>query len=165
MVKYWYSKTLVVTPWRCVGKLRLTPRSGCFTPLEKVPGIHWVGDWVVPRTDLNALEMRTFIAVAGIGTQLLGHPGCNRISVPIFGTLQAVERVRGKRGNCLMTWSRTELPSVRLHCIYILAVKFSLQNTPHSRVLASGCLVTLQVILGMRMCLWTLSKFGQNGAS
>jgi len=54
---------------------------------------------VVPNSYLDDLEVRTFLAAVGIGTQLLGHPVCNRVSVPIFGTLQAVERVRGKRGN------------------------------------------------------------------
>lgn len=156
MVKYGYSKSLVVTPWRRVGKWRLTQRSGCFTPWEKVPGTHWIGDWVVPRSDIDDIEMRTFLVAAGIRTQLLGYPVCNRVSVPIFGTSQAVETVRGKRGNCLMIWSRTELPRVRLHCIYILAVKFSLQNAPHSRVLALGYLATRRVIRGMRMCLWKL---------
>jgi len=162
MVKYGDSKS-VVTPWRRVRKWRLTPRPSCFTPWERVPGTHWVGDWVVPRSDLVDLEMRTFLAAARIGTQLLGHPVCNRVSVPVFGTLEAVEKVRGKRGNCLIAWSRTELPSVRLHFIHCLAVKFSLQNTPHSHVLALGCLVTRRVIRGMRMCLWKLRKFGQNG--
>jgi len=37
---------------------------------------------VVPRSDMAVLEMRTFIAAAGIGTQLLGNPVCNRVSVP-----------------------------------------------------------------------------------
>jgi hypothetical protein len=131
--------------------------------LGKNPGTHWIGDWVVLRSDLDDLGMRTSFAAAVIGNQLLGHPVCNQVSVPIFGTLEAVERARGKRGNCLIAWSRSEPPSVRLHFIYILAVKFFLQNTPHSRILALGCLATRRVIGGMRMCLWKLRKFVQNG--
>ena len=58
---------------------------------------------MIPRSDLDDLEMRTFLAPAGIGTQQLGRPVTNRVIVPVFGTLQTVEWVRGKRGSCLMT--------------------------------------------------------------
>jgi hypothetical protein len=31
-------------------------RPGCFTPGERVPGIHWLGGWVGPRIGLDDVE-------------------------------------------------------------------------------------------------------------
>lgn len=57
---------------------------------------------MVPRCDIDYLE--TFLAAAGVGTQLFCRPVSNRFNVPVFGAFQAVERVtKKKRGNGLMT--------------------------------------------------------------
>jgi hypothetical protein len=31
-------------------------RPSCFIPEERVPGTHWIGDWVGPRAGLDAVE-------------------------------------------------------------------------------------------------------------
>jgi len=33
-------------------------RPGHFTPTERVPGTHWIGGWVGPRTELDSEEWR-----------------------------------------------------------------------------------------------------------
>jgi hypothetical protein len=50
---------------------------------------------VVPRCDIDYLE--TFLAAAGVGTQLFCRPVSNRFNVPVFGAFQAVERVTKKK--------------------------------------------------------------------
>jgi len=32
--------------------------SGSFTPRERAPGAHWIGDWVDPRAGLEAVVKR-----------------------------------------------------------------------------------------------------------
>jgi hypothetical protein len=31
-------------------------RSGCFTPVERATGTHWIGGWVGPRVSVDAVE-------------------------------------------------------------------------------------------------------------
>jgi hypothetical protein len=33
-------------------------RPGRFTPRERAPGTHWIGGWVGPRADLDAVAMK-----------------------------------------------------------------------------------------------------------
>jgi len=33
-------------------------RTGRFTPRERTPGTHWIGDWVCPRAGLDAVMKR-----------------------------------------------------------------------------------------------------------
>jgi hypothetical protein len=33
---------------------------------EKVPGNHWIGDWVDPRTGLHDVEKRKFLILPGL---------------------------------------------------------------------------------------------------
>jgi hypothetical protein len=37
-------------------------RPGHFTPGERAPGAHWIGGWVDPRTGLEDMENRKFLA-------------------------------------------------------------------------------------------------------
>jgi hypothetical protein len=41
-------------------------RPGRFTPGEKVPGTHWIGNWVDPRAGLDDLEERKFLNLPGL---------------------------------------------------------------------------------------------------
>jgi hypothetical protein len=43
-----------------------TPRSGCFTPGERAPVTHWIGDWVGPRAGLDEVEKRKFMTLPGL---------------------------------------------------------------------------------------------------
>jgi hypothetical protein len=43
-------------------------RSGRFTPAERTPGIHWMGDWVGPRTTLDDMEKTKILAPTGTQT-------------------------------------------------------------------------------------------------
>jgi hypothetical protein len=37
-----------------------------FTPRERPPGTHWIGDWVGPRAGLDDAEKRKFLTLPGI---------------------------------------------------------------------------------------------------
>jgi hypothetical protein len=37
-------------------------------------GTHWIGGWVGPRADLDAVEKRKILSLPGIEIQPLGHP-------------------------------------------------------------------------------------------
>jgi hypothetical protein len=39
-----------------VGRKWSDSRTGRFTPGERAPGTHWIGDWVNPRAGLDDLE-------------------------------------------------------------------------------------------------------------
>jgi hypothetical protein len=52
----------------------LTSRPGRFTPGERVPGTHWVGGWVDPRTGLDDVEKRKFLILPGLELRFLGRP-------------------------------------------------------------------------------------------
>jgi hypothetical protein len=43
-------------------------RAGRFTPGERAPGTHWIGDWVGLRTGQNEVERKKNLAPIGIGT-------------------------------------------------------------------------------------------------
>jgi hypothetical protein len=46
-----------------------------FTPEEKAPGTHWIGDWVGPRDCLDAVENRKILPLPGIELRLSNtHP-------------------------------------------------------------------------------------------
>jgi hypothetical protein len=49
-------------------------RPGRFTPGERAPGTHWIGDWVDPRIGLDDMEKRKFLTPLGLKLQPLGHP-------------------------------------------------------------------------------------------
>jgi hypothetical protein len=56
-------------------KWRWSPsHSGCFTPRERAPGIHWIGGWVGPRVALDMVVKRKFLAPARTVTP--DHPAC-----------------------------------------------------------------------------------------
>jgi hypothetical protein len=46
-----------------VGDEWLASRLGRFTPGERVPGTHWLGDWVGPRTGLDDMGNRKFVTL------------------------------------------------------------------------------------------------------
>jgi hypothetical protein len=62
------------TPWRRIGGEEIwlhafktsaldgdewsASSPGCFTPREKIPGTHWIGNWVGPRAVLDAMVKR-----------------------------------------------------------------------------------------------------------
>jgi hypothetical protein len=43
-------------------------------PGEIVPGTHWIGGWVDPRTGLDDVEKRKFLTLPGLELRPLGHP-------------------------------------------------------------------------------------------
>jgi hypothetical protein len=73
------------TPWRRMGEWRYSstihmtsaPDGGewpascpsCFTPKESAPGTHWIGGWVGPRADLDAVEKRIILPLLRIKPQ------------------------------------------------------------------------------------------------
>jgi hypothetical protein len=48
-------------------------RSCRFIPVERVPAIHWIGDWVGPRVGLNVVEKRKFLTLPGLELRPLGR--------------------------------------------------------------------------------------------
>jgi hypothetical protein len=58
------------TSWRRV--VSFTP--GRFSPGESAPGIHWIGDWVGPRTGLEDVERRKILPLPGFELRPLGRP-------------------------------------------------------------------------------------------
>jgi hypothetical protein len=49
-------------------------RPGRFTLWEGVPGIHWIGAWVGPRTGLNYVEKRNILTLLRFEVRPLGRP-------------------------------------------------------------------------------------------
>jgi hypothetical protein len=49
-------------------------RPSRFTPGERAPNTHWIGDWVDPRAGLDNMEKRKFLTLLGLERQPLGHP-------------------------------------------------------------------------------------------
>jgi hypothetical protein len=43
-----------------------------FTPGERAPGTHWIGDWVGPRTGLDDVERRKILPLPGLKLLPLG---------------------------------------------------------------------------------------------
>jgi hypothetical protein len=41
-------------------------RPSRFTPGERSPGTHWIGDWVDPIAGSNDMEKRKFLALPGL---------------------------------------------------------------------------------------------------
>jgi hypothetical protein len=59
--------------------------SCCFTPRENVPGTHWVGGWVGPRTSLDAVEKRKILQFWESNPRCPAHsPLLYRLSYPNF---------------------------------------------------------------------------------
>jgi hypothetical protein len=82
-------KYLSTTPWRrigsgCIDPLFLTSafaggewsasRPCRFTLAERVPGTHWIGDWVGPRAGLDDVEKQKFLTLPGLELRPLGRP-------------------------------------------------------------------------------------------
>jgi hypothetical protein len=55
-----------------------TTRSGHFTVGEKVPGTHWIEDWVDPRAVLDDMEKWKILTLQGLELRHLGRPACNQ---------------------------------------------------------------------------------------
>lgn len=49
-------------------------RPGRFSPGEKAAGTHWVRDWVGPRSGLDEVENRKFLALPGLELRPFGSP-------------------------------------------------------------------------------------------
>jgi hypothetical protein len=49
-------------------------RLGHFTPGERVPGTHWIGGWVGPRTGLADMDNRIFLPLPGLELRHFGRP-------------------------------------------------------------------------------------------
>jgi hypothetical protein len=68
-------------------------RCGRFTLQEKVPGTHWIGGWVDPRTGLDDVEKRKFLILPGLELRPLGRVARSqslyRLSYP--GSLNLIE--------------------------------------------------------------------------
>jgi hypothetical protein len=53
-------------------------RSGRFTSGERAPSTYWIGGWVGPRTGLDDIEKRKFLALPGLELRPLGPPVRNQ---------------------------------------------------------------------------------------
>jgi hypothetical protein len=53
---------------------RSASRPDRFTPGERGPGIHWIGEWVKARADLDDAQKRKFLALPGLELQPIGLP-------------------------------------------------------------------------------------------
>jgi hypothetical protein len=49
-------------------------RPSRFTPIDRVPGTHWIGGWVGPRAGLEDVERRKILLVLGLELRPLSHP-------------------------------------------------------------------------------------------
>jgi hypothetical protein len=56
----------------------LASRSGRFTPEERAPGTDWIGGSVNSRADLDDVENRKFLTLAGLELGALGRPARNQ---------------------------------------------------------------------------------------
>jgi hypothetical protein len=74
--------------------------SGSFTPRPlyppgKVPGTHWIGGWVGPRTGLDDAEKRKFRTLPGLELRPPGRPARSqslyRLSYPGSQLLQFIQ--------------------------------------------------------------------------
>jgi hypothetical protein len=45
-----------------------------FSPGERDPGTHWIGGWISPRAEVDAVKERKSLASVGIRLQFLGYP-------------------------------------------------------------------------------------------
>jgi hypothetical protein len=48
-------------------------RPGRFTPGERAPGTHWIGEWVDPIAGLDDVEKRKFLTPPGLEFPPLGR--------------------------------------------------------------------------------------------
>jgi hypothetical protein len=46
-------------------------RPGRLTPSERAPGTHWIGGWVGPRADLDAVAKEKFPADRGVDRRII----------------------------------------------------------------------------------------------
>jgi hypothetical protein len=53
-------------------------RPGRFTPGERAPGIHRIGDWVDPRAGLDDAEKRQFLTLPGLELRPLSRSACSQ---------------------------------------------------------------------------------------
>jgi hypothetical protein len=44
-----------------------------FSPGERAPDTHWIGDWADPRAVLDDVEKRKFLTLPGLELRTLGH--------------------------------------------------------------------------------------------
>jgi hypothetical protein len=52
-------------------------RPASFTPVERAPGIHWIGGRVDPRAGLDDVEKRKFLTVPGLELQSISRSACS----------------------------------------------------------------------------------------
>jgi hypothetical protein len=57
-----------------VGGEWLASRPCRFTPLERAPGTHWIGDWVGFRVDMDDVEKRKICTLPGLELRPLCRP-------------------------------------------------------------------------------------------
>jgi hypothetical protein len=57
-------------------------RPNRYTPGERAPGTHWIGDWVNPRTGLDDMEKRLFLTLPGLELPPLRRPA-RRLNVQL----------------------------------------------------------------------------------
>jgi hypothetical protein len=57
-----------------VGGESSASRHGRFTPGERAPGTHWLGDWVGPRASLDDVKKLKFLLPPGLELRPLGPP-------------------------------------------------------------------------------------------
>jgi hypothetical protein len=117
-----------------VGGEWLASHPGCFTPGERVPSIHWIRGWVVPRAGLDDVEKRKFFTLPRLELRPLGRPALSqslyRLRYPgpwiSFYTSTKLHDVTAFRRSIQRLWKQRQYvplkrwhPSTRLHGVII----------------------------------------------
>jgi hypothetical protein len=109
-------------PWRRMREWSAS-RPCRFTPGERAPGTHWIGDWVGPRAglDLQRLEFRP-----------LGRPACSqslsRFHIPFNVGLESQRTASRVRRSCQIYLLTMRLFLVDISTTHRFFILFGLQN-------------------------------------
>jgi hypothetical protein len=115
-------------------------RPGRFTPGERAPGIHWIGDCVGPRAGLDAVEK------IKISFQLGFEPRPS--DEPLYRLQVFMAQYIIKHWGLYFYKDKTKRNSVRVNCIYKCTCRFINPNSRVSNILCriwgshtGGCLL------------------------
>jgi hypothetical protein len=50
-------------------------------PVRKKPGIHWIGGWLHPRSNLGTVEDKNLLPMPGIKPRVLGHSTYSLVNI------------------------------------------------------------------------------------
>jgi hypothetical protein len=86
-------------------EVRLASRPFHFNPGEKAPGIHWIGDCMLPRSGVDDVERRKILPLLGLELWPLGRPADCDLLIPFDRTYR--------------TWTRCQLLLHRLETAFL----------------------------------------------